>query len=309
MVYSSWSNLISRRGFLGIGTLALSAMLLGGCTGGSSASSSSADAEVEEASGEASSGATASSQASSEAEEVETFVQGTMVDRGFIVDDVLQSSTLGDIHFSMHVPDGYDGTRPYALYVHVAGFESWFSNGLGNNLWGDFVFVANGYIDDMIVITPQLSDWHDTSANMVIALTEWAMNSYNIDEKRIYLSGYSFGGDTISLVMGKRPELYRRVLHMASRWDGDVSALVAAKVPVRMVIGDADEYYSTSDAQRVYGTIRSQYEEAGLSEGDVNELVMLDVKSQDYFQDRESQHSDGAELYAHDSEIMGWLFR
>lgn len=237
-----------------------------------------------------------------------TFVQGTLRDRGFVVDDVLRSPSLGDIHFSMSVPSSYDGTKPIPLYIHVAGYESWYANGVGNNLWSDFLFEAANYIGDAILVSPQMSDWHDTSANVLVALTEWLLDTYNINRSRVYLSGYSFGGDTISLAMGKRPELYSRVLHMASRWDGDVSALTKAKVPVRMVIGDGDEYYRVSDAERTYAAIRDSYAAAGVPEAEINELVVLDVKDAEYFKDLDSQHSDGAGLYAHDPEIMGWLF-
>ena len=144
---------------------------------------------------------------------------------------------------------------------------------------------------------------------MVIALTEWALNEFNIDSQRVFLSGYSFGGETVSLIMAKKPELFSRVLHMASRWDGSVGALVELAIPVMMVIGDDDEYYRVSDAERTYLGIRRKYESQGFTEDEIDELVVLDVKTSDYFYADANQHDAGADLFAFDPEIMGWLFR
>ena len=226
-----------------------------------------------------------------------------------MVDEVLQVPKLDDIHFSMCVPGSYDGGSAYALYIHVPGGSGWYGQGVGANLESQFVFSAQNYVSDAILITPQPVDYLNAAVDMVIALTEWALNEYFIDPQRVYLSGYSFGGETISLVMAKRPELYSRVLHMASRWDGSVGALVELEIPVMMVIGDDDEYYRVSDAERTYLGIRRKYEAKGLTDEEIDEFVVLDVKTDDYFYADISQHEVGADLFASDPEIMGWLLR
>ena len=237
-----------------------------------------------------------------------TFIEGELYDRGFVVDETLRHSTLGDIHFSMHIPDEYDGSSPYALYIHVPGWEGWYSAGVGANLITDYVFVANSYVSDMIILSPQLEDWHETSADMVIALTLWALDAYNIDPQRVYLSGFSFGGDTISLAVSKRPELYSRVLHLSSQWDGDTRAVVEARVPLRMTLGDADQWYSASRAQATYDAIRSGYEAAGLSDEEIDRLIVLDVKDGAYFDGSDDQHGASGAYFPYDPDIMGWLF-
>ena len=182
------------------------------------------------------------------ASEIGTLEEGSLVDRGVVVDNVLHDTVEGDIHFSLHVPDSYDGTRPFALYVHCPGWEGLWFQGVGAHLVEDFVFVANDYVAEMIVATPQLDDWEEASARKAILLTEWLMTAYAVDPFRVYLSGYSGGGETVSLVMGMRPEFFRRALHMSSQWDGDKGVFVAAQVPVRLSIGEADDYYRISGA-------------------------------------------------------------
>ena len=51
------------------------------------------------------------------------------------------------------------------------------------------------------------------------------------------------------------------------------------------------------------------YEQQGLSDEEINELIVLDVKDQEYFSQR--GHSDqhgGGMAFAKDPAIMGWLF-
>lgn len=49
--------------------------------------------------------------------------EGSQTDRGFVVDDALQTPSGRTLHFSLHVPDSYDGSVPYALYVACPGWE------------------------------------------------------------------------------------------------------------------------------------------------------------------------------------------
>lgn len=42
---------------------------------------------------------------------------GSETYRGFVVDNVLHDQELGDIHYNLYVPDSYDGSQPYALFI------------------------------------------------------------------------------------------------------------------------------------------------------------------------------------------------
>lgn len=239
-----------------------------------------------------------------------TLEAGSLSDRGFVVDEVLRDTPAGDVHFSLRVPDSYDGSRQCSLYVHCPGWEGLWFQGVGAHLVEDFAFVANDYVGDIIVATPQLDDWGEVSACKTIALTEWLAATYDVNPGRVYLSGYSGGGETVSIVLGLRPDLYRRALHLSSRWDGNVGALVAARVPVRIVIGESDDYYGSEPAILAHGEIRTAYLAEGFTQDEVDELVALDVRDAAYFEGQgyTDQHAGGAALFSHDKEIMGWLF-
>ena len=233
---------------------------------------------------------------------------GTQTQRGFVNDNIYHSK-LGDIHYSSYIPDSYDGSEPYALFITLPGWEGLYFHGVGANMVEDFGPEAIGWNEKMIVISPQLNDWRETSARQTIALTECLMDAYNIDPDRVYLEGYSGGGETGSLVMGMRPELYAAFLMVSSQWDGDLETLANARTPVYLATGEQDSYYGSESMKNAYVRLRELYEQQGLSDAEIDKLVVLDVKDQAYFTQRgyTDQHGGGM-AFAKDEKIMGWLF-
>ena len=94
-------------------------------------------------------------------------------------DNVYDSPEYGDIHYSSYIPESYtlkgtgDGSRPYALFLTLPGWEGLYFQGVGANMVEDFGVEAIRYDDEMIILSTQLNDWGETSANQAIALTEY----------------------------------------------------------------------------------------------------------------------------------------
>lgn len=234
---------------------------------------------------------------------------GTETYRGFQMDNVLHAPE-GDIHYHLYVPDSYDGSEAYALFLTLPGYEGLYFQGMGQNLYNEnFAFEALNYNDKMIVAAPQLSDWGETSAEQTIALTEYLLDAYNIDREQVYAEGYSGGGETMSRVMGLRPDLFTAYLQCSSQWDGDYEPVVEARVPVYFVIGESDEYYGSDPSREAYDRLHELYTEAGLTDEEIDQLLVLDIKDAAYFTEggAPNQHG-GGNLFAQDPEIMGWLF-
>ncbi len=230
--------------------------------------------------------------------------------RGFVLDNVLHSENAGEIHYNVYIPESYDGSKPYALFLTLPGYGGLYFQGVGQNLkTEEFGFTAQSYNPDMIIVAPQLNDWGETSANQTIALTEYFLLHYNIDSSKVYADGYSGGGETMSLVMGMRPDLFTAYLHCSSQWDGDYETLVQSRTPVYIVVGESDEYYGSEPSKEAYQRLHDLYTEQGLSEEEIGELLVLDIKDETYFESRgvSNQHGGGG-LFARDEEIMGWLF-
>lgn len=230
--------------------------------------------------------------------------------RGFVIDNVLHSPNDGDIHYNVYIPEGYDGSTPYALYVTLPGYEGLYFQGVAANIKSEaFGFEAQKYNSEMIVLAPQLGDWGETSANQTIALTEYFLNTYNIDPTKVYGNGYSGGGETMSIVMGKRPDLFTAYLQVSSQWDGAYEPVAAQHLPVYLAIGRNDEYYGSEPTQRAYDTLHDLYRKQGMTEDEIDKILVLDIKEHAYFTERNApnEHGGGG-LFAYDEEIMGWLF-
>ncbi len=235
---------------------------------------------------------------------------GTETYNGFVVDNVYHSPNNGDIHYNVCVPESYDGNEPYALFFTLPGYEGLYFQGVAQNLKSEaFGFEAQKYNDKMIVVAPQLSDWGETSANQTIALLEYFLDVYNIDREKVYANGYSGGGETMSIVMGKRPELFTAYLHVSSQWDGNLETLSNSRTPVYIFIGENDEYYGSEPSRSAFDRLTEIYRDKGFSESEISRLVTLDIKPHSYFTDRGvgNEHGGGG-LAAYDEDIMKWLF-
>lgn len=235
---------------------------------------------------------------------------GTQSYRGFLMDNVFHSENDGDIHYHIYIPESYNGSEPYALFVTLPGYEGLYFQGMGANLEAEeFAFEAQKYNENMIIAAPQLGDWGETSADQTIALMRCLMELYNIDTDRVYANGYSGGGETMSLVLEKVPELFTAYLHCSSQWDGDYASVVENRLPVYLAIGENDEYYGSGPTREAYEALRGLYLEQGLSEAEIDRLLVLDIKDGSYFTERgvSNQHGGGAQ-FAFDENIMNWLF-
>lgn len=227
-----------------------------------------------------------------------------------VFEDGTEYSSVEELHYHIYIPEGYDGSRPYALYITLPGYGAYYFQGVAVNLRiENFATEAKKYNEEMIIAAPQPNDWGETSKRQIIGLTEYLMAAYNIDPGMVYISGYSGGGETLSLVVSERPELYTAALHVSSQWDGDLSKVAEEKTPVYFAIGEDDEYYSSEPAKEAYEELTGLYEQTGTNREEISRLAVLDVKDKNYFSGKgvSNQHGGGG-LFAEDEEIMGWLF-
>ena len=85
----------------------------------------------------------------------------------------------------------------------MPGYEGLYFQGVAANIRSeDFGFEAQKYNSEMIIVAPQLNDWGETSADQTIALVEYFLEHYNIDQEKVYASGYSGLRLTFRLVPG-----------------------------------------------------------------------------------------------------------
>lgn len=230
--------------------------------------------------------------------------------RDFTIDNILHSDNNGDIHFNLYIPKSYDGSEAYALFVTLPGYEGLYFQGVGINLHEEnFEFEAQKYNSNMIIVAPQLNGWDEESADETISLVEYLLSAYNIDKSKVYIEGYSGGGETASIAVSKRPDLFTAYLQVSSQWDGEYDSVAKAHLPVYIAIGRDDEYYGSGKSQSAYNTLYNLYKQQGLTESEIDKILVIDIKEREYFTSRnvDSEHGGGG-LFAEDKDIMSWLF-
>ena len=240
----------------------------------------------------------------------------------FQMDLVYESETEGTIHYNLFVPEDYDGTKPYALHIALPGWEGLYFQGVGEDLrWEYLPYESSKYIDDLIVVSAQLNDWGQTSARQAVALTEYILSEYNIDADRVYITGYSGGGETLSRVMELKPELYTAALLVSSQWDGDPAPLVQAKTPLYLFTAEQDSYYGSEPVRRAYQHIHDLYVQEGLSEEEISGLLVMDVRTDSELDALRAANADtigtayavdyhgAGMLAAFDDNVMRWVFQ
>lgn len=232
--------------------------------------------------------------------EMQTFLNNTLAGKD------------GNIHYTYYLPANYNASKSYPMLITLPGWSSKFHTIETTPLTENHYAKSNAEIwtalaGDMIVVSPSLTDWGDKSARQTIELTDYFINNFAVDTSRIYAAGFSAGGETMSKVLDMRPDLFAAYLHCASQWDGGYENVTKAKIPVYISMAQNDEYYGSQIAQKAYNGLKQAYENAGLTQKEIDELLVLDLKENSYFGSNVSSYHGGGYFIATDKTIIGWL--
>lgn len=231
------------------------------------------------------------------------------VNSGFVTEQILTGED-GDIHYSYYLPDDYTEEKNYPMVVVMPGYDMmWFGEeSSGSNLnWNGFLaWTELG--EDMLVVSAQLTDWGEKSARQVIELTEYFLDKFSIDEERVYAAGYSAGGETMSQAVAMRPDLYAAYLHGASKWDGSFEPVAKNGVAVYIFMAENDEYYGSQTAQNAYDGLNEAYQDEGLTESQIEDVLQLEIPDDEYFNSRGIyNYHGGANILFQDESILNWI--
>ncbi len=232
------------------------------------------------------------------------------VQTGLVAEQILQGET-GEIHYSYYLPEGYSENREYPMMVVMPGYDMmWFGqDSSGANLnWNGFLCWTR-LDEDMIVVSAQLTDWHETSARQAIELTEYFLENFSVDGNRVYAAGYSAGGETMSQAVSMRPDLYTAYLHGASQWDGEFAPIAENGVAVYIFMAEGDEYYGSQRARDAYDGLRAAYEDQGWTEEQIDAVLQVEIPDDAYFHERgiTGNYHGGANVLFEDETILNWI--
>ena len=231
------------------------------------------------------------------------------IQTGLIREQILDGAE-GEIHYSYYLPEGYDGNRRYPMMVTMPGYDRmWFGeSSSGSNVeWNGFR-VWTELDEDMIVISAQLTDWHEKSARQANELAQYFIDNFAVDTDRIYAAGYSAGGETMSQAVALRPDIYAAYLHGASQWDGALAPIAENSIAVYIYMAENDEYYGSQKARDAYDGLYGAYKELGFSDNEIDEKLRLEIPDNEYFNSRGIyNYHGGGNIVFDDPNIIEWV--
>ena len=227
-----------------------------------------------------------------------------------VIAEQILNGNDGEIHYSYYLPKDYDGSKTYPLVMTMPGYGMmWFGeDSSGSNLeWYGFRAWTE-LSEDVIVVSAQLTDWHETSARQAIELTEYFIANFSVDKSRVYAAGYSAGGETMSQAVSMRPDLYAAYLHGASQWDGIYEPIAQNDVAVYIFMAENDEYYGSAKARSAYEGLQRAWREKGYTDEQISKLLALEIPDNEYFNSRGIyNYHGGGNILFNDVNILNWI--
>lgn len=157
---------------------------------------------------------------------------------------VEQEFTQGDLKgtYALYIPESYCESRPYPLILSLAG-----GGGNGEEMIGDW---PNAVADKGYFVACPVAggkSWWQEGSKIALAALADAKRKYNIDENRVYLTGYSNGGLGTDYLATRYPDLFAAAAPIAgnpvndSTRDDDPAMLRNLRhVPFRIMHGEVD---------------------------------------------------------------------
>ena len=143
---------------------------------------------------------------------------------GFLDQSVLVEGT--EYLYQIYVPRQYDGRSetPLILYLHGCGFDRWGNDGSRHTRFalGDTIR-ADPQKFPAIVIFPQMplrTHWLGLGNQVARSALERTIAAYEVDESRLYLMGFSCGGNGVWKLAFEDPERFAALVPVAgwARW-------------------------------------------------------------------------------------------
>lgn len=120
--------------------------------------------------------------------------------------------------------------------------------------------------------------------------------------------GFSGGGETMSHVLNTRADLFAAYVHVSSQWNGIYDDVIGNRLPVYVFMAASDEYYGAQKARDVRDALTTRYASEGLSDDEVDRLVVLDIPENSYFNRYGiSYYHGGGAVAAEKREIIRWV--
>lgn len=157
------------------------------------------------------------------------------------------------LDYLIALPKGYDAEGdavPLLLFLHGAGERGKDLDKV--KLHGPPKMIEKGHDFGAIVVSPQCpaESWWPRETDMLIALIDKIEREYNVDKKRIYITGLSMGGYGTFALCARQPERFAAAVPICG--GGDLfDARQLTKLPMWVFHGEADNVVPVDESQRM----------------------------------------------------------
>jgi len=176
-------------------------------------------------------------------------------EEGPVYRHLYQQGTVNEValDWTISYPDSYrEGIpTPLILSLHFGGTPSAY---YGSSFTNTLVIPGLGELE-AVILSPtcpaELDWWDETMDGAVMALIDSVRSQFTIDEERIVVTGFSFGGIGTWHYAGTHPDVFRAAIPVASRVSEEVTARIE-DILLYVIHSTGDEILSYAEiSQRV----------------------------------------------------------
>jgi pimeloyl-ACP methyl ester carboxylesterase len=143
------------------------------------------------------------------------------------------------------LPEGYDRQKkwPMIIYLHASNLQGHDLSRIGTPIPPDDDEIRTDF--PFVVLTPQCPDEYDAwPSDIVLDLVDEMVRQYNVDARRVYVTGFSLGGRGTWSVAVDHPEVFAAVVPVAGSYGHPERIGRIKDLPVWAFHGDRDTVVS-----------------------------------------------------------------
>lgn len=164
--------------------------------------------------------------------------------------------------YQIFAPAKLEKDRPLPLVVFLHGIGECGADGEKqmNDLPKRFATPENFKARPCVIIAPQCAvseSWSSGGGDRVISLVKELAKSPAIDNKRIYLGGFSMGGYGTWSLLAKEPKLFACGFPIAGGADPEIATAIR-KIPIWNFHGDADQTVNVEGSRRIVEALKKK---------------------------------------------------
>lgn len=157
------------------------------------------------------------------------------------------------LNYLVYLPQSYNNSEKWPLILSLHGSGERGSNIEDVKKWGIHKLLRENDDFPFVVVSPQcpMGEIWEMQFNALSDLLDEIKNDYNIDEERVYLTGYSLGGYGTWNFAILNPEKFAAIVPISGGAISPKRALSLKSLPIWAAHGDSDTVVQFEESKRI----------------------------------------------------------